>query len=152
MVFLAKIGSKAPFLTLRSLRCRSGWRAPQVLKSCYNSLHFHNSEKVFWGPCFPANDTMLPHTFGKMCRLPTVLGWPSESCAMGGGHDETRRNSLRRKGNALYICIYLFVIATISMLSSYKPYMGTITIQQVKRSGGVMTAEMTAITTTAWRR
>ena len=44
MLFLAKIGLKVPFLTLQSLRSRSRWCALQVLKSCYNSLHFPDNK------------------------------------------------------------------------------------------------------------
>ena len=44
-----------------------------------------------------------------------------------------------------------FTTLTINMLNSYSPYIGTITIQQMNTSGGVITAATMAITITAFR-
>ena len=65
MVLGPEIGLKVPFLTLRSLRDRPGWCAPQVLKSCYKSLHFPKTKMAVY-PLSLANDAMLRQTFGMM--------------------------------------------------------------------------------------
>ena len=43
----------------------------------------------------------------------------------------------------------VFIRSTINMLSSYNPYIGIITIKQVNRSGGVITAATMPISTSA---
>jgi hypothetical protein len=48
MVSGPKIDLKAPLLTLQSLRGHSGWCAPQVLKSCYKSLHLQPHRDVLF--------------------------------------------------------------------------------------------------------
>ena len=56
----------------------------------------------------------------------------------------------RRTHVMLYYIV--FIRSTINMLSSYNPYIGIITIKQVNRSGGVITAATMPISTSACRR